>query len=132
VPTLQTPTGGVWESNAIARYVARLADKGLFGASQYEEARSPERSRVRCGSPFFTRGRTRLSGLARLGRQPACCARPALSACVRVRVSAGCSPGCLRLSGLGCARGFVGLSTARGHVEAVQHSAAPGMQAPLL
>jgi len=37
VPTLETPTGGVWESNAIARYVARLSDKGLFGTSQYEE-----------------------------------------------------------------------------------------------
>ncbi|KAK9834888.1 hypothetical protein WJX81_006700 [Elliptochloris bilobata] len=38
VPTLETPTGGVWESNAIARYVARLSDKGLFGASAFEEA----------------------------------------------------------------------------------------------
>lgn len=37
VPTLETPDGGVFESNAIARYVARLADKGLFGASTYEE-----------------------------------------------------------------------------------------------
>ena len=40
VPTLETPTGGVWESNAIARYVARLSDKGLFGASAFEEARA--------------------------------------------------------------------------------------------
>ncbi|KAK9809891.1 hypothetical protein WJX72_001136 [[Myrmecia] bisecta] len=31
VPTLDTPNGSVWESNAIARYVARQADKGLFG-----------------------------------------------------------------------------------------------------
>ena len=37
MPTLETPTGGVWESNAIARYVARLSDKGLFGASAFEE-----------------------------------------------------------------------------------------------
>eukprot|EP00884_Botryococcus_braunii_P006615 jgi/Botrbrau1/15955/Bobra.0340s0003.1 len=37
VPTLRTPDGGVFESNAIARYVARLADKGLFGATAYEE-----------------------------------------------------------------------------------------------
>ncbi|EIE21308.1 glutathione S-transferase [Coccomyxa subellipsoidea C-169] len=38
VPTLQTPEGGIWESNAIARYVARLADKGLFGATAYDAA----------------------------------------------------------------------------------------------
>lgn len=31
VPTLETPQGGVFESNAIARYIARLADKHLFG-----------------------------------------------------------------------------------------------------
>ena len=40
MPTLETPTGGVWESNAIARYVARLSDKGLFGASAFEEVRA--------------------------------------------------------------------------------------------
>lgn len=40
MPTLETPTGGVWESNAIARYVARLSDKGLFGASAVEEVRA--------------------------------------------------------------------------------------------
>lgn len=39
VPTLQTPEGGVWESNAIARYVARLADKGLFGATSFDAVR---------------------------------------------------------------------------------------------
>ena len=33
VPTLETPEGGVFESNAIARYVARLADTGLFGTT---------------------------------------------------------------------------------------------------
>ena len=33
---LETPTGGVWESNAIARYVARLADTGLFGSTAFE------------------------------------------------------------------------------------------------
>lgn len=31
VPTLKTPNGGVFESNAIARYIARLSDTGLFG-----------------------------------------------------------------------------------------------------
>jgi hypothetical protein len=36
VPTLQTPEGGLWESNAIARYVARLADKGLFGSTLFD------------------------------------------------------------------------------------------------
>ena len=36
VPTLETPQGGVWESNAIARYVARLADKGLFGKTNID------------------------------------------------------------------------------------------------
>ncbi len=40
VPTLQTPEGGIWESNAIARYVARLADKGLFGATAYDAVSS--------------------------------------------------------------------------------------------
>lgn len=40
VPTLETPEGGVFESNAMARYVARLADKGLFGATTYEEVGS--------------------------------------------------------------------------------------------
>ena len=36
VPTLETPQGGVFESNAIARYVARMADKGLFGHTSFE------------------------------------------------------------------------------------------------
>ena len=39
VPTLETPQGGVWESNAIARYVARLADKGLFGKTAIDMVR---------------------------------------------------------------------------------------------
>ncbi|KAL0019967.1 hypothetical protein WJX79_010697 [Trebouxia sp. C0005] len=38
VPTLETPQGGVWESNAIARYLARLADKGLFGKTAIDAA----------------------------------------------------------------------------------------------
>jgi elongation factor 1-gamma len=38
VPTLETPEGGVFESNAIARYVARLADKGLFGTTLLDTA----------------------------------------------------------------------------------------------
>ncbi len=36
VPTLETPQGGVFESNAIARYVARIADKGLYGTTSFE------------------------------------------------------------------------------------------------
>jgi len=36
VPTLETPDGPVWESNAIARYVARKGDKGLLGSNEYE------------------------------------------------------------------------------------------------
>lgn len=39
VPTLETPQGGVWESNAIARYVARLADKRLFGKTAIDMVR---------------------------------------------------------------------------------------------
>ena len=39
VPTLETPQGGVFESNAIARYVARIADKGLFGHTLFEAVR---------------------------------------------------------------------------------------------
>lgn len=39
VPVLETPDGPVWESNAIARYVARLrADTHLLGKSFYETA----------------------------------------------------------------------------------------------
>ena len=41
VPTLETPQGGVFESNAIARYVARMADKGLFGHTSFEAVWSP-------------------------------------------------------------------------------------------
>ncbi len=41
VPTLETPQGGVWESNAIARYLARLADKGLFGKTAIDAVRFP-------------------------------------------------------------------------------------------
>lgn len=37
VPVLETPEGAIWESNAIARYVARLNDTGkLFGKNNYE------------------------------------------------------------------------------------------------
>ena len=39
VPTLETPTGGIWESNAIARYVARLSDNGLLGSTPIETVR---------------------------------------------------------------------------------------------
>ena len=31
VPVLTTPQGAIWESNAIARYVARLTDNQLYG-----------------------------------------------------------------------------------------------------
>lgn len=39
VPTLDTPQGCVFESNAIARHVARLKDTGLFGGSVFETAK---------------------------------------------------------------------------------------------
>lgn len=39
VPVLDTPQGPVWESHAIARYIARLRpDKQLLGSSFYEQA----------------------------------------------------------------------------------------------
>ncbi|KAG0602028.1 hypothetical protein M758_11G156000 [Ceratodon purpureus] len=38
VPVLETPEGTVFESNAIARYVAGLKPSGLFGSSNYEKA----------------------------------------------------------------------------------------------
>lgn len=38
IPVLQTPHGSVFESNAIARYVARLSDKGLFGTTLLDMA----------------------------------------------------------------------------------------------
>ncbi|CAI7777115.1 unnamed protein product, partial [Closterium sp. NIES-53] len=38
IPLIVTPDGPIFESNAIARYVARLADKGLFGSNAYEQA----------------------------------------------------------------------------------------------
>ena len=39
IPVLDTPTGPLFESNAIARYVARLRpDVGLYGASFYQQA----------------------------------------------------------------------------------------------
>lgn len=37
IPLLDTPQGSVWESNAIARYLARQADKGLFGKTRIDE-----------------------------------------------------------------------------------------------
>jgi len=37
VPTLDTPDGPIYESNAICRYIARKGDdKGLYGANEYE------------------------------------------------------------------------------------------------
>ena len=39
VPTLETPEGGIFESNAIARYVARLAGSGLFGSTPVQAVR---------------------------------------------------------------------------------------------
>jgi len=36
VPVLDTPEGPIWESNAIARYVARQGDGSLFGSNAYE------------------------------------------------------------------------------------------------
>lgn len=37
VPALETPEGGIWESNAILRYVARKSQK-LYGSNAYENA----------------------------------------------------------------------------------------------
>jgi len=36
VPTLETAEGSIWESNAIARYVARLGESHLFGSTAFE------------------------------------------------------------------------------------------------
>ena len=36
IPCLETPQGAIWESNAIARFVARLSDNGLFGETAIE------------------------------------------------------------------------------------------------
>lgn len=37
VPTLESPDGCIYESNAIAKYIARKgSDKGLYGSSEYE------------------------------------------------------------------------------------------------
>ena len=38
IPTLETPDGGIWESNAIARFVARSTENSLFGKSPFEAA----------------------------------------------------------------------------------------------
>ena len=39
IPVLDTPTGPLFESNAIARYIARLSPQaGLYGSSAYEQA----------------------------------------------------------------------------------------------
>ncbi|XP_058771858.1 elongation factor 1-gamma-like [Vicia villosa] len=38
VPVLETPEGAVFESNAIARYVARLGENNLFGSSPIDQA----------------------------------------------------------------------------------------------
>jgi len=37
IPVLETPEGPIWESNAIARYIARLGNK-IYGNSPYETA----------------------------------------------------------------------------------------------
>lgn len=40
VPTLSTPEGAIWESNAIARYVARLNPAaGLYGNTPIQAVR---------------------------------------------------------------------------------------------
>ena len=38
---LVTPEGGLFESNAIARYVAKLADTALVGHTTYESVSPP-------------------------------------------------------------------------------------------
>lgn len=39
VPVLETPHGSIFESNAIARHVARLKDSGLMGETAFETAK---------------------------------------------------------------------------------------------
>eukprot|EP01114_Cavostelium_apophysatum_P012953 TRINITY_DN302_c0_g1_i1.p1 TRINITY_DN302_c0_g1~~TRINITY_DN302_c0_g1_i1.p1 ORF type:complete len:217 (-),score=38.62 TRINITY_DN302_c0_g1_i1:131-781(-) len=38
VPAMDTPDGPLFESNALARYVARKGDRGLLGGSDYEQS----------------------------------------------------------------------------------------------
>lgn len=38
VPVLETDQGSIFESNAIARHLARLSETSLFGSNEYEEA----------------------------------------------------------------------------------------------
>ena len=45
---LETPQGGIWESNAIARYLARLSDSGLFGSTPIETVRARFSLGLRC------------------------------------------------------------------------------------
>ena len=40
MPVLVTPEGGLFESTAIARYVAKLADTALVGRTPYESVRA--------------------------------------------------------------------------------------------
>lgn len=42
VPVLETAEGGVFESNAIARYVASLSDVGLLGKTDFEQAQQEQ------------------------------------------------------------------------------------------
>jgi elongation factor 1-gamma len=45
VPVLETPEGGIFESNAIARYVARVGGGSLLGATPAEMVRVVARRR---------------------------------------------------------------------------------------
>jgi len=38
VPTLETPDGSIWESNAIARYIARQGSSKVYSGSTYDQA----------------------------------------------------------------------------------------------
>ena len=52
VPVLETPEGGIFESNAIARYVAGLkADTTLLGATYFESGQVLRRSPPRPPAP---------------------------------------------------------------------------------
>ena len=96
VPVLETKEGGIFESNAIARYVARLgADKGLAGATPFEAVRclpSPRAGR-RCS-------RRRITRLAPVLLLLLLCGRRRRWTCGRTmratRSAARCSPGCCR------------------------------------
>lgn len=53
MPVLETPKGCIFESNAIARYVARLSDVGLFGNDNEDMVSIPHLEIKLLAQPFF-------------------------------------------------------------------------------